>query len=66
MPNILTLENISKSFENRLRLDSVTAGINSDDRLGVIGVNGTGKSTLLAIIAGTLEPDEGQVIRSNG
>ena len=66
MPNILTLENISKSFENRLLLDSVTAGINSDDRLGVIGVNGTGKSTLLAIIAGTLEPDEGQVIRSNG
>ncbi len=66
MPNILTLENVSKSFENRLLLDSVTAGINSDDRLGVIGVNGTGKSTLLAIIAGTLEPDEGQVIRSNG
>ena len=66
MPNILTLENISKSFENRLLLDGVTAGINSDDRLGVIGVNGTGKSTLLAIIAGTLEPDEGQVIRSNG
>lgn len=66
MPNILTLENISKSFENRLLLDSVTGGIDSDDRLGVIGVNGTGKSTLLAIIAGTLEPDEGRVVRSNG
>ena len=66
MPNILTLENVSKSFENRLLLDSVTGGIDSEDRLGVIGVNGTGKSTLLAIIAGALEPDEGQVIRSNG
>ena len=66
MPNILTLENVSKSFENRLLLDSVTGGIDSGDRLGVIGVNGTGKSTLLAIIAGALEPDDGQVIRSNG
>ena len=38
MPNILTLENVSKSFENRLLLDSVTGGIDSGDRLGVIGV----------------------------
>ena len=64
MPNILNLENVSKSFENRVLLDGVTLGIHSGDRLGVIGVNGTGKSTLLSIAAGTLEPDDGQVVRT--
>lgn len=66
MPNILNLENVSKSFENRVLLDGVTLGIDAGDRLGVIGVNGTGKSTLLQIAAGTLEPDDGQVVRTKG
>ncbi|SFR66915.1 ABC-F family ATP-binding cassette domain-containing protein [[Clostridium] aminophilum] len=61
--NILNLERISKSFENRVLLDQVTVGISDRDRIGVIGVNGTGKSTLLAIAAGALEPDEGQTVR---
>ena len=44
----------------------MTQGIDEYDRIGVIGVNGTGKSTLLAIVAGALEADEGQIIRRSG
>ncbi|MEE1114104.1 MAG: ATP-binding cassette domain-containing protein, partial [Eubacterium sp.] len=65
MQNLLNLENVSKAFQNRVLLDKVVIGISDTDRIGVIGVNGTGKSTLLAIAAGVLEPDEGQVTRGN-
>nr|WP_027871518.1 ABC-F family ATP-binding cassette domain-containing protein [[Eubacterium] cellulosolvens] len=61
--NILNLENVSKAFVSRVLLDGVTVGISDTDKIGVIGVNGTGKSTLLAIAAGVLEPDEGQVVK---
>ena len=61
--NILNLEHVSKSFENRTLLADVTLGINDTDKIGVIGVNGTGKSPLLSITAAALEPDEGQVVR---
>ena len=63
--NILNVEHVYKSFENRELLHDANVGISDKDRIGVIGINGTGKSTLLSIIAGTLEPDEGKVIRSN-
>lgn len=56
--NLLNLEHVYKSFENRELLHDATVGIDDTDRIGVIGVNGTGKSTMLSIIAGTLEPDE--------
>ncbi|MCR5294716.1 MAG: ABC-F family ATP-binding cassette domain-containing protein [Lachnospiraceae bacterium] len=62
----MTLEGIGISFGENELLRSVTQGIEDRDRIGVIGINGTGKSTLLAIAAGTLEPDEGQIIRRNG
>ena len=61
--NILNLENVSKAFVSRVLLDGVTVGISDTDKIGVIGVNGTGKSTLLSIAAGALEPDEGQVVK---
>jgi len=61
--NLLTIENMSKSFTERLLFDHVTLGINGGDRVGVIGINGTGKSTLLKIIAGLEEPDDGNVIK---
>ncbi|MCR5371298.1 MAG: ABC-F family ATP-binding cassette domain-containing protein [Clostridium sp.] len=64
--NILNLEHITKSFENRVLLDDVTLGIGDTDKIGVIGVNGTGKSTLLSVTAGVLEPDGGQVVQGNG
>ena len=64
--NILTFENISKSFENRVLLDAVSFGLDDTDKVGVIGVNGTGKSTLLRIAAGALEPDDGRVTSMSG
>ena len=63
---IMTLEGIGISFGDTALLQDVTQGIEDYDRIGVIGINGTGKSTLLAIVAGTLEADEGQIIRRNG
>ena len=62
--NILNLEHIYQSFENRQLLSDVCVGISDTDKIGIIGVNGTGKSTLLSIAAGVLEPDEGKVIRN--
>ncbi|NLZ83961.1 MAG: ABC-F family ATP-binding cassette domain-containing protein [Clostridiales bacterium] len=59
--NLLTIDNISKSYTERLLFDKVTLGIHEGDKIGIIGINGTGKSTLLKIIAGLEEPDEGTV-----
>ena len=63
---LMTLEGIGITFGDTAILQNVTQGIDEYDRIGVIGVNGTGKSTLLAIVAGALEADEGQIIRQNG
>ena len=62
----MTLEGIGISFGETALLENVTQGIEDYDRIGVLGINGTGKSTLLAIVAGALEPDEGQIIMRNG
>jgi len=64
--NILTLEHISITLGNKLIFQDVTAGINDHDRIGIIGVNGTGKSTILSILSGSLEPDSGEVTTRNG
>jgi len=61
--NLLTVENMSKSFTERMLFDNVSFGINEGEKIGVIGINGTGKSTLLKIIAGLEEPDSGNVIK---
>ena len=62
--NLLTMEHISKSFTDRMLLNDISLGINEGDRIGVIGINGTGKSTLLKIIAGLEEPDSGSITMS--
>lgn len=62
---ILTLENITKSFGDKTLLDNVNLYINDNDKIGFVGVNGTGKSTLLKIAAKIEESDSGRVIRSN-
>lgn len=64
--SILNLEHISKNLGGRVILDEASVGIEAGEKVGIIGINGTGKSTLLSIIAGGMEPDEGQVIRQNG
>ncbi len=61
---ILTLEKISKSFGEKILLNNVDLYINNNDKLGIVGVNGTGKSTLLKIIAQIEEPDDGNVIKN--
>lgn len=63
---LLTAEKISKSYTEKILLKDVVLGINSGDKIGLIGTNGTGKSTLLKIIAGLDDPDSGTVTRSGG
>ena len=63
--NIINIEHISKIFGGKVIFDDVSCGISEGEKIGVIGINGTGKSTLLKIAAGIEEPDEGQVIRAN-
>ena len=63
--NILNVENVSKTYMSKPVLDGVTVGISDTDKIGVVGTNGTGKSTLLKIVAGISEPDSGQVIKTN-
>ncbi len=64
--NILTVEHIRIALGDKIIFRDLTAGINSLDRIGVIGVNGTGKSTLLSVIAGTTQADEGKRITRSG
>lgn len=61
--NILNVEKVTKGFGDRVLFDNITLGINKGDKIGIVGVNGTGKSTLLKIIAGLEEPDEGKVVK---
>ncbi|MDO5292424.1 MAG: ABC-F family ATP-binding cassette domain-containing protein [bacterium] len=63
--NLLTMQNVTHSYTQRMLLENASLGINENDKMGVIGINGTGKSTLLKIIAGLVEPDEGQVVKGN-
>ena len=63
--NILNIEHISKIYGEKVIFDDVSLGIHSGDKIGVIGVNGTGKTTLLKIIAKINEPDKGQIICGN-
>ncbi|MBQ3574828.1 MAG: ABC-F family ATP-binding cassette domain-containing protein, partial [Clostridia bacterium] len=60
---LLTAENIYKNYGMRQLLDGVTLYLNEGDRIGLIGVNGTGKSTFLKVLAGVEEPDSGRLTR---
>ena len=61
--NLLTAEHLKKSYTERLLFDDVAFSIGEGDKIGLIGINGTGKSTLLKIVAGLEEPDEGTVVK---
>lgn len=63
--NLMTLENISKSYSEKKLLENISFGINEGEKIGIIGVNGTGKSTLLKIIAGVEFYDFGTITKSN-
>ena len=64
--NLLTMENLTKSYTERLIFDHTSFSINEGEKIGLIGINGTGKSTLLRLAAGLEGPDEGTVVRSRG
>ena len=64
--NILNIEHVSKLYGDKWIFDDISCGIQEGEKIGIIGINGTGKTTLLRIIAGAEEPDQGQVIRQNG
>lgn len=63
--NVLNVENVSKVYGDKVLLDQVYLGINEGDKLGVIGVNGCGKSTFLKMIAGISGVDSGNIIKRN-
>ena len=61
--NLVTIEHLTKSYTERLLFDDTDFSINEGEKIGLIGINGTGKSTLLKIVAGVEEPDGGTVVR---
>lgn len=64
--SILALNNVSKSYDSRVVLKDVAFGLGATERVGLVGPNGEGKSTLLRLLAGVVEPDEGRRIVSGG
>lgn len=64
--NVLNLEHISKVYGDKVIFDDISCGIHQGDKIGIIGINGTGKTTFLKILAGLEEADEGRVITQNG
>ncbi|NHC24912.1 ABC-F family ATP-binding cassette domain-containing protein [Nocardioides sp. IC4_145] len=66
MSNLLNLERVSKSYGVRPLLADVSLGIGAGDRIGIVGRNGDGKTTLLEVMTGIEEPDEGRVSRQRG
>ena len=65
MANLVSVENVSKSFGLKTLLDGVSLGVQTGDRIGVVGLNGGGKSTLLKVLTGQEQPDEGRVSQMN-
>ena len=64
--NIVSLESVSKNYGFRPLFEDVTLGLEDRDKVGIIGVNGSGKTTFLRILAGLEEPDTGRVVRAKG
>jgi ATP-binding cassette subfamily F protein uup len=63
--NVVNIEVVSKSFDIKELLVSVSLGVSEGDRIGIVGRNGSGKSTLMKVIAGIESPDSGRVTKSN-
>lgn len=64
--NIINIEHISKIYGEKAIYEDASFGIQQGDKIGIVGINGTGKSTLLKMVAGEEVPDDGQIIRQNG
>ena len=66
MSFLLGCEKARVEFPTKTVFEDVSLGLDEGDRIGVVGKNGDGKSTLLSLLAGIIEPDEGRVIRTRG
>lgn len=64
--NIINIEHISKVFGEKVIFEDASFGVQQGDKIGIVGINGTGKSTLLKMIAGEENPDGGLIVRQNG
>ncbi len=64
--NIINIEHISKIYGGKTIYDDASFGVQQGDKIGIVGINGTGKSTLLKMVAGEEMPDKGQIVRQNG
>lgn len=64
--NILNIEHISKVFGEKIIFEDASFGVHQGDKIGIVGINGTGKTTLLKMVAGLEEPDQGRIVRQNG
>jgi len=65
LANIVNAERVSLAFGTRILLDEISLGLSTGDVVGVVGRNGDGKTTLLRLLVGTVEPDSGQIVRSS-
>ncbi|HYE82031.1 MAG TPA: ABC-F family ATP-binding cassette domain-containing protein [Clostridia bacterium] len=63
--NLVSIENINKSYSEKTLINDISLGINDGDKIGIVGVNGVGKSTLLKIVAGIESPESGRIIKGN-
>lgn len=63
--NLVNIEEVSKAFDIRALLESVSLGVSEGDRIGIVGRNGSGKSTLMKVIAAIESPDKGRVTKAN-
>jgi ATP-binding cassette subfamily F protein uup len=66
MVNLVNLESVSKSYGVKPLLDGVSLGVGEGERIGVVGLNGGGKTTLLEVLSGLAEPDSGRVSKVGG
>ena len=66
MANLINLENVSKTWGLKTLLDGVSLGVQTNDRIGIVGVNGGGKTTLLEVLTGIEAPDAGRVSHNSG
>ena len=65
MANVLNIENLTKSYGDRLLFGDLTFGVEQGDKIGIVARNGTGKTTLLRILAGVEDADSGNVVFRN-
>lgn len=63
--NIMTVEHITKSYGEKMLFEDASFGMDERDKIGVVGVNGTGKSTFLRVISGLEPPDDGNIAVNN-